>query len=202
MKGWATVSKGETALKAACANNQPASVRLLLQYGANANDQNPLAACARSGAVDGVKALIQQGVNADNKFAALIEASRAGHLPICQLLVQNGVAVNPQTEQTEQNAGVSVSSTPLAEAVNAKHIDVVKWLLANGAKPKIGYNPLGYAATNNDVEMTALLLEHGADPNQRLMKAVALPYSGCTPLYVAHANAQRRCEAAFIEARS
>lgn len=74
------------------------------------------------------------------------------------LLIKNGADVNiPNSKNT----------TPLMNAVENSYFDVVIFLLENGADPNAvherGKTALSYCT--QDINMTKLLLEHGADPN-------------------------------------
>jgi ankyrin repeat protein len=70
-------------------------------------------------------------------------------------------------------------------ATYGEHIDVVKVLLANGAKVNArceGFSPLQYAAYKGDVELCRLLLDHGANVNEMVIEP-GWPGHGRTPLH-------------------
>lgn len=93
---------------------------------------------------------------------ALLFAIRAGHLPSARLLVAAGADVN-DTDAWGVSAAVL--------AVHGGHRELLEFLLAAGADPSAagaGFAPLHEAVMRNDARMTAALLAHGADPNQRL----------------------------------
>lgn len=61
--------------------------------------------------------------------------------------------------------------TALSEASSQGHIDIVKYLLENGADPNsqsdTGRSPLWRAAFNGHIEVVKILLEAGANPQFR-----------------------------------
>jgi uncharacterized protein len=101
----------------------------------------------------------------DNKSIsrALVIASRAGSIPVAQILIESGADIN--------YCYGALGGTPLTEAVEKGHIDIVKILLKVGADtsiPKYGEisHPLAVAAYEGNLEMVKLLVESGADVNQ------------------------------------
>ena len=139
-----TNENGNTALHAALIKTNVKAVERLLQYGIgnslaiqNNNGETPLFLVAANG-----------NLNEDEKIALL-------------------------TTFVSQGADTTIAdrfgNTPLLKAVEAQNAKVVDFLLANGAEASIttlnimGKYPLNSAKT---LDMTKLLLEHGADPRR------------------------------------
>ena len=134
---------------------------------ANVNERNdagetPLLVAARAGAVGCVEKLLS--VKADpnrpgkNGETPLCEAARLGRLVIAELLIRAGADINaaPRTGQT-----------PLLQAIRERNIDIVRVLLANGANVHVrdteGRGALAYATATGLEELTAMLIEAGAE---------------------------------------
>ncbi|XP_018915889.1 palmitoyltransferase Hip14 isoform X2 [Bemisia tabaci] len=88
---------------------------------------------ALDGDINRVRKLLQKGISIDGLdsggYTALHYAARAGHLSVCELLIDAGAAIDSQTR-----AG---RATPLHRAVSAGKEDVVMLLLKHGANPGI-----------------------------------------------------------------
>lgn len=154
----------------------------------------PLHYAASGGHIDVAKILIAHGadVNAEDEagFRPVRGASKFGHEQVVELLVANGAEVNVHDFNGD---------TPLHYAVHNGHTSIVKLLLAEGAdvnaRNNSGETPLHEAAgmaayeqhrgiidvrmdtsewPTDWVDLTELLLEHGADKN--------LESGGLTPL--------------------
>jgi ankyrin repeat protein len=71
------------------------------------------------------------------------------------------------------NAGADPDSgvgTPLLDAIDQDHLDIAELLLARGADPKYGAGldrPIHRAAAKGNNKAISLLVQHGADVNQR-----------------------------------
>lgn len=102
-------------------------------------------------------------------------AALGGHDAVVRLLLAHGADVNT----VEPNRG----RTPLLDAVACRHESVVRQLVGAGADVDIvdmlGDTPLNLAARQRSVSMARLLLEAGANPNEREWRC------GQTPLSVA-----------------
>jgi ankyrin repeat protein len=84
---------------------------------------------------------------------------------------------------------------PLCMAVGFNHDDIVRMLLRNGADlnaPWYANNYMGYAMSDNNIEMVGMLLERGADPNNA-------NWVGVTYLHKAAAQGSLECAEALIE---
>lgn len=87
----------------------------------------------------------------------LMYVSLMGDLPRAQALVNRGAEVN------------HLGWTPLHYAASKAQLDVVKYLLSQGAMPNApapnGTSPIMMAATIGEVEVVQALLDAGADPS-------------------------------------
>ena len=138
---------GATALMAAAAGGDAASVRLLLEHGAKADAQP---------GIDPGSFLLGGG------RSALMWAAFRGDSAIMNLLIDAGANVNSP----------GFLGTPLAQAAWSDHTAASQVLLDRGADPNglgpfDGYAPLHWAASTEqpDPALVKLLIERGADPN-------------------------------------
>lgn len=138
-----------TALQEAVKCQNAALVRLLLDAGANPNTHDEQCEAGQTAL-----------------RTAVIEY---GNLEIAEMLIKRGADVNTRTDDYGE------SWTLLAEAVGDGDIDVVRVLLAAGARINdVGdYTALQIAASGHDVEMVQLLLDAGADVDCPAGKAYA-----------------------------
>jgi len=181
---------GVPPLSTACVNGNAEVVESLLAAGADANatlrgDETALMTAARTGRAGPVKALLARGadVNAKDRRGqtALIWAAAEGHADVVRLLIDAGADLRGR---------VSSGMTALHFAAREGRSDVVRTLLQAGAKvdsetepgkkapsraPARGTSPLLLAVENGHFELAVLLLDAGADPNDRR--------SGVTPLH-------------------
>jgi uncharacterized protein len=106
--------------------------------------------------------------------APLHDAARGGDLDKVRALIDEGAAIDAQSERGE---------TPLILAVLEGHAAVAELLITNGAdvmaRNERGLTPLHAAAYSGSAEMAQLLLDHGAALEDRTN------VSGGTPLIVA-----------------
>jgi uncharacterized protein len=104
----------------------------------------------------------------------LHDAARGGDLEKVRTLIEEGAAIDAQSERGE---------TPLILATLAGQAEVAELLIAKGAaidgRNAGGFTPLHAAAYAGDVAIAELLIEHGADINDAQNKA------GVTPLFPA-----------------
>jgi uncharacterized protein len=94
---------------------------------------------------------------------------RAGNL-IPEVKAGDAVAVAASIQQhADVNAAEQNGTTPLHWAVYGRNADIVKQLLAAGAKPNVvnqfGSSPMQEAAITGDAEIIKMLLAAGADPD-------------------------------------
>ncbi len=182
-----------TALHLACYSGKIEITQMLLDHGANMNEQNeqgetPLHLVSR-GQYDSeehgvgiARLLLARGVdvNAQDKdqFTPFLLAAFNGRLEIAQVLLDHGANTNAQNDQGE---------TPLHLVSRGKYdseeygVGIARLLLARGvdanAQDKDHDTPLHWAAFYGRSEITRLLLDHGAKVNTE-------NGSGETPLHL------------------
>ncbi|XP_063784310.1 ankyrin repeat and KH domain-containing protein 1 isoform X2 [Pseudophryne corroboree] len=155
--------------------------------------ESPLTLAACGGHVELAALLIERGANLeevnDEGYTPLMEAAREGHEEIVALLLAQGANINAQTEETQETAltlaccggfaevsdflvksGADIElgcSTPLMEAAQEGHLELVKYLLAAGANvhatTATGDTALTYACENGHTDVAEVLLQAGAD---------------------------------------
>ncbi|XP_064212242.1 ankyrin repeat domain-containing protein 17 isoform X4 [Tribolium castaneum] len=155
--------------------------------------ESPLTLAACGGHVDLAMLLIERGANIeevnDEGYTPLMEAAREGHEEMVHLLLGQGANINAQTDETQETAltlaccggftevadillkgGADIelgASTPLMEAAQEGHLDLVKFLLENDAnvhaQTQTGDTALTYACENGHTDVADLLLQYGAD---------------------------------------
>jgi bla regulator protein BlaR1 len=119
---------------------------------------------AKSGDVDRMKELLDQGVNVNTVAAgdgtALIGAARSGQLKMVEFLLD---------ENANPNVVARGDGSPLIAAAEAGHVEIAELLLNAGAeRDEIvagDENPLMRAAWNGHADVVRLLLDRGADAN-------------------------------------
>jgi uncharacterized protein len=223
-EGW----HGETALIWAAGENHPDVIRLLIEHGADPNAQathliypemkaapaqvlsklptgglTALMTAAREGSVEAAQALLKGGANPNqrdpNNLSALLIAISNAHFDLANVLIENGADVNDGSlagAVDVRNSVVLRAATNRADELGP--MDIVKSLLAHGAKPDSALSnpipakkalggapnapmdaPAFYrAAKFTDLEVMRLLLDKGASATHALK-------DGSTPLMVA-----------------
>ena len=183
-------NNGNTALIEAALNDNYYIVKSLLNNGADANtlpnDMALIIACENND-FDKVKSLIEKGANVNYKIrhdkqTPLMLACENGSFEIVKLLVEKGANINVKNENYDQ--------TPLffawygksyQEKKTKEQIDIIKFLISKGANvdedlPIYRYgkidvltnNPLlMYTCSHNDIETSKILLENGANVNNK-----------------------------------
>nr|XP_048298347.1 ankyrin repeat and KH domain-containing protein 1 isoform X9 [Myodes glareolus] len=154
--------------------------------------ESPLTLAACGGHVELAALLIERGANLeevnDEGYTPLMEAAREGHEEMVALLLAQGANINAQTEETQETAltlaccggfsevadflikaGADIElgcSTPLMEASQEGHLELVKYLLAAGANvhatTATGDTALTYACENGHTDVADVLLQAGA----------------------------------------
>ena len=118
----------------------------------------------------------------------IFEAASLGDLETVQQLAN----------ENDINAFAPDGFTALGLASFFGHLDLIKWLLANGANPNIAANnpmkvtPLHSACAISNFEIAELLIQNGADVNAKQMR-------GVTPLHSAAHNGQLEIVQLLIE---
>lgn len=127
----------------------------------------PLGDAAMAGDAGKVKELLDSGIPADEPGVGspLYFAAQRGQLEVVVLLLESGAEVNQTTR----------FGSPLQIAARGNHAEVVALLLEAGADPNLPGGeedkaPLHDAAERGSLAAAQLLLEQGADVNQRSKK--------------------------------
>lgn len=108
--------------------------------------------------IERVKMLLNRGYSTNamdsGGYTALHYAARNGHYHVCELLLENGAAVNAVTRCAQ--------ATPLHKAASQGHIRVVELLLSAGANANLkddeGYTALHRAITADSIPVCRILL--------------------------------------------
>ena len=174
-------------------------VELLIKYGADVNylnpvnDNTPLLAALGGRNADAAKLLIQNGADVTvltpNKKDALSVATELGDLELVKLTVEKGADVNRETWGLDPKSGQYAKGfTPLTIAVVHNHIDIAKYLMEAGSKPKEGVSgyhvsaktgcpyklknktAIYYAVENNNMDMVKMLTENFKSWNKTKME--------------------------------
>jgi ankyrin repeat protein len=177
---WATNVWGATALMAAVAGGDEASVRALLAHGADVNAQ---------------PAASHPGFILGGGRSALMWAAYRGDLTILKLLLDAGADVDAE----------GFTGTPLSQAAWANNTAAAQLLLQRGARVDQkghgdSFTALHWAASNEEADpaLVKLLLKHGADPNMTGGEAVdAFVEVPQTPLLLAQKRGQTPVVAAL-----
>uniref|UniRef100_A0A672ZZ36 Ankyrin repeat and KH domain containing 1 n=1 Tax=Sphaeramia orbicularis TaxID=375764 RepID=A0A672ZZ36_9TELE len=188
--------------------------------------ESPLTLAACGGHVELAALLIERGANLeevnDEGYTPLMEAAREGHEEMVALLLAQGANINAQTEETQETAltlaccggflevadflikaGADIElgcSTPLMEAAQEGHLELVKYLLAAAwfcltganvhATTATGDTALTYACENGHTDVADVLLQAGANLEHE-------SEGGRTPLMKA-ARAGHLCTVQFL----
>jgi len=170
---------GSTPLMYAAAFGNADMVGTVLAANADPNVANDLGATALMWAVNDVEkvrllASHKANVNAKSKFGKtplLIAASDDSGMPVVRMLVENGADVNAADYGPPSAAGgiPRPNVTPLLAASSASNAEMVRYLIAKGARMDVkdaaGRTPLMKAAGEGSIELMKLLLANGADVN-------------------------------------
>ncbi|QMU27278.1 ankyrin repeat domain-containing protein [Adhaeribacter radiodurans] len=141
--------------------------RLLEVILSNSNYELDIFEAAALGVNERVQELLNNQADLINStspdgFSPLGLASFFGHADTVKLLIEKGANVNQASKNDWQ-------VQPLHSAVAARSLEIVTYLLENGAEVNTqqqhGFTPLHAAAQNGDADMIKLLLEHKADIN-------------------------------------
>ncbi|XP_050430101.1 ankyrin repeat domain-containing protein 17 isoform X3 [Adelges cooleyi] len=137
--------------------------------------ESPLTLAACGGHVELALLLIERGANIeevnDEGYTPLMEAAREGHEDMVSVLLSKGANINAQTEETQETA--------LTLACCGGFLDVADFLIKNGAILELGAStPLMEAAQEGHLDLVRYLLECGADVHAQTTSAdTALTYA-------------------------
>jgi ankyrin repeat protein len=167
---------GMTALHWAAQRDDVAAAALLVDGGAKPTAVTrygvaPLAVAALNGNARMLDLLLKAGadVNAASPEGetALMTAARVGRADAVQVLLEHGADVNAQESWKKQSA--------LMWAAGEGHAEAIAVLMANGAdlqaRSKAGFTPLLFAVRNGHLAAARLLIDLGAEPNDRVGNA-------------------------------
>ena len=167
---------GVTALMLACANRSAGIVERLLQAKADPNvalwtGETPLMACVRTGNLDAVKALLDQGAAANAKESekgqtALMWAVANRHPEIAQALIARGADVHARSNVFPMPEPFVVPCTPASPCATGRTDGSTYPSTVHFPKTAGGFTPLLFAAQQGDVESARILLAAGADVNE------------------------------------
>jgi ankyrin len=167
---------GLTPLAIAAANGNAAMIGILLDAGADPNaldpaGETPLMNAARVGSLEALTLLLDRGATIDATDAtyqqtALMVAVRQNHPDIVKVLLARGAKVSARTRIGRTPQWVLPNSVP-----GFGHgIGIVRGgLPPRGSRAPIpgGMTPLLYAARDGRVDIVGMLLDAGADVNER-----------------------------------
>jgi ankyrin repeat protein len=175
-----TRNEGKIALHYAVLGKHKSSIQLLIQSGANINhfsttDRTPVHLAIENSLVDILEYLLSYNLNQDNIDIGLNYAVRKNNLEMVKMLLTRKANVNYSSRSTDP---------ALYLAVDSRNISIASVILESGAdvNQKVfvsGNRAIHAAVFNNDIAMTELLIQHGADLD-------AMNNLGSTPLGLVH----------------
>lgn len=182
------MADGTTALLWAVHWNDLETATLLLRAGAKVDAANrygatPLWLASTGGNAQMVDTLSKAGAD-PNALALegespLMAAALAGSADAVKILLARGANVNAKDPLGGQTALMRAAGN------HEPHPDVVRLLLEHGAavdiRSKGGLTALLFAVRQNDLESTRLLIDDGADVNDKVTKDVSAEYAGEKP---------------------
>jgi ankyrin repeat protein len=154
------------------------TARLLVDAGVDVNRQEgswylPLNGAVGHGDLPLVQAMLEHGANPNftsrgqDRRTALCIAAGSGNLAMVNALLDAGA--DPKGRPTSPPALPAGFPVPLKEAVQRKHLAVVKRLVEAGADVNLrdehGSTPLSACLWPQNLDALRYLLEHGGDPN-------------------------------------
>jgi ankyrin repeat protein len=213
--------EGATPLYLASQHGSAAMMKKLLEAGADPNEiepggETPLMLAARTGNLDAITVLLDHhaDVNAKDKLratTALMWATEQSHPEAVKLLIARGASVSATTEIDTRNARNNLANTvnqrlnssfgvkgqrriaaPAPRKQPDGEDDVAAFFRRPAKKDGGGLMPLAYAARENCIECARILVEAGADVNQRTKY-------GWTPLLIATQNRHYRLAEYLLE---
>eukprot|EP00035_Acanthoeca_spectabilis_P000982 m.76680 g.76680 ORF g.76680 m.76680 type:complete len:983 (-) comp10547_c0_seq2:50-2998(-) len=177
------------------------------QTGVKYNAKSPLFEACSRGLLEVVRALVGHGVRVASELEALGKAASNGYTEIVELLIAHGGSLGIGLLGSSFGGYTDIvkslvlknakpGKSPLALAAEHGHVDVVNFLLDQGATvnvPSPGQPPLYLAARKNHVQIVKLLIARNADVNVPFaMRGVSLLCpSGSTALHAAASSGHR-----------
>lgn len=171
---------GMTALHWAAQGDRIDIASLLIAAGANANAANrygvtPLSLACNNGSSPMIDALLKAGAGVNiaspEGETPLMTAARVGNVEPLRLLLARGADVNVLESWKKQSA--------LMWAAGEGHAAAITLLIENGAninaRSKAGFTPLLFAVRNGHIDAARLLLNLGAQPNDKVETSAATP---------------------------
>jgi len=164
---------GRTAMMYASRHGNVEMMRLLTAYDAslhptrdNHQAETLVYLAAESRNPEAVRFLLDHGAEAlargyEHELTCIDIAARHGDTEIVAMLIGHGIS---------PDKGISTGKTPLIYAIEEGHYETTRYLLEQGAHPRIRYShatntgsPLAVAAANGDQEILTLLLDYLGD---------------------------------------
>ena len=153
---------GEGILSMPAKENHREMIGLLLSYGATVPAILKWTQFYYFERYDGADFMMQNGMSPDTMswqhVTILHDMAQKGFIDKAKLLIEHGAQLNPIDE--------AYRSTPLGFAVRWQHIEMVKYLLSQGADPNKSAaswsTPLAWAKKNGNKTIETLLLNAGA----------------------------------------
>jgi ankyrin repeat protein len=138
-----------------------------------------------------VNCLVVKGVQS---YPALLMCSQKGNLELVKWLLEHGADINIKCQTAEKNPGIRV----IHHAAGFGHLEIVEYLLSKGASVhdkdnNLQSTPLIFAAATGKTAIVQLLLNHGANVNERRG-------DGCFPLYIASQNGHAQTVHVLLQA--
>lgn len=160
-------SYGVTPLSLAASAGNAAVIERLLKAGADANaavaGETALMSAARSGRADAIRALLTAGAKVDvtdprRGQTALMWAAAAGNVDGMRALIEGGANIKARSVEVDFKRVVR-------SVFNSR---------PEGAPP-IQFTPLAFAVRGGSIDAVKLLLDKGADPNEKLQDGMGMP---------------------------
>jgi ankyrin repeat protein len=202
-------AENRTALHYSCKQCQWPVAKLLLEHFADVTKKDEIGMtplhCASlaliasnrtSDCLDVMQMLLDRGANVneqtDKGLTALHFACKDGRWSQARFLLQNGAHVT--TKDNQEMTPLHYASLA-ANGAFTEHLDVMQMLLKNGANANESYvdcwTPLHHAAKKSDVDLTRLLLVHGASVHAKNIR-------NDTPLFLCFPPIYRSIEVAEL----
>lgn len=154
-------------LTQAAQNGHLACVKLLIEYGADIQEEDiemdtPISLAAAAGQTECVRYLLEKGADVDSysvNGTPLIQAAQSGSFECVKLLLEHGADVH---------VSVSYGNTALKAAVDCDSLPCVRILVEHGAKVTevdcLGFDEMMLAVQRGNEECIQLVLAAGGNP--------------------------------------